>query len=153
MVEGYVVVKTLHVLFAIVAVGVNVSYPVLLARAERDRDALAHVLRSVKVLDNHVANPSYVLLLVTGAALVEMGGLPWSTPWLSAALGLYVLLALLGLLVYSPLLKKQVRLAEDGQAGSEAYETASRRGTIVGMVLAVVAVTIVVLMVAKPALW
>jgi uncharacterized membrane protein len=69
----YAFLKSLHVLLAIVAVGFNAAYGVLLARAAREPEHLSHVLRTVKVLDDRFANPAYGLLLVTGLAMVVVG--------------------------------------------------------------------------------
>jgi hypothetical protein len=54
---------------AIIAVGFNASYGTWLARAAREPEHQAHVLRGIKVLDDRFANPAYALLLVTGLAV------------------------------------------------------------------------------------
>ena len=53
-------------------------------------------VRGVKILDDRIANPAYVLLFVTGAAMVFLGRLSWTTPWLLAALVLYACVAARG---------------------------------------------------------
>ena len=53
----YTFFKFLHVLLAIVAVGFNASYGIWLARAAREPEHQAHVLRGVKVLDDRFATP------------------------------------------------------------------------------------------------
>ncbi len=82
----YDVVKFLHVLLAIAAIGANMTYGIWISRAAREPRALAFALRGVKILDDRIANPAYVLLFITGAAMVFLGRLPWTTPWLLAAL-------------------------------------------------------------------
>ncbi len=148
----YTFVKFLHVLFAIVAVGFNASYGVWLARAAREPEHQAHVLRGIKLLDDRFANPAYGLLLVTGLVMVWVGDLSLTQFWLGTALGLYVLAVLLGLFVYTPTLRNQIRVLDAEGAASPAFQALSKRGTVVGMVLAVDVVVIVFLMVTKPTL-
>ncbi len=81
-----------------------------------------------------------------------MAGIPFSTFWIAAALVLYVLLVLGGLLVYSPTLKAQIAALETGGSTSPEYTRLSQRGTLVGILLAVDVVIIVFLMVVKPTL-
>ena len=57
--------------------------------------------------------------------------------WLGTALGLYVLAVLLGLFVYTPTLRSQIRVLDAEGAASPAFQALSKRGTVVGMVLAV----------------
>jgi len=66
----FTLLKFLHVLLAITAVGANVTYGVWLSRAARDPRHLPFALRGVKMLDDRLANPAYALLLVTGVAMI-----------------------------------------------------------------------------------
>jgi uncharacterized membrane protein len=148
----YLILKYLHVLLAIVAVGFNMSYPIWLSRARREPEHALYVLRGIKTLDDRFANPAYVLLLVLGLAMAFMAGIPLSTFWIAGSLVLYVLLVLIGVLVYSPTLKKQIAALESGGTTSPEFESLSQRGTVVGIVLAVDVLIIIFLMVVKPTL-
>ncbi len=148
----YLILKFLHVLLAIIAIGFNASYPIWLARAQREPEHALYVLRGIKILDDRFANPAYALLLVLGLAMSFMAGIPLSTFWIAAALVLYVVLIVGGLLVYSPTLKGQIAALESGGATSPEYTRLSQRGTVVGILLAVDVVIIVFLMVVKPTL-
>jgi uncharacterized membrane protein len=141
-----------HVLLAIVAVGFNASYGILLARAAKHPEHEDHVLRTIKVLDDRFANPAYALLLVTGLLMVWNADIPLSTFWIAGGLGLYGALVLLGLGVYAPTLRRQIRVLEAEGAGSPGYRRLAARGTVVGIVLAVLAIATVFLMVTKPTL-
>jgi uncharacterized membrane protein len=147
----YTFFKFLHVLLAIVAVGFNASYGILLSRAAREPEHAGHVLRTVKVLDDRVANPAYGLLLVTGLVMVAAGDVDLTQFWLATAIGLYVVVVVLGLFVYTPTLRGQIRMFESGGAGTEEYRRLSVRGTLAGAILGAVVVAIVFLMVTKPA--
>jgi uncharacterized membrane protein len=148
----YLILKFLHVLLAIVAVGFNASYPIWLIRAQREPEHALHVLRGIKTLDDRFANPAYGLLLVLGLAMTFSAGIPLTTFWIAAALVLYVLLIGGGLLVYSPTLKGQIAALEAAGPKSADYDRLSQRGTVVGMLLALDVVLIVFLMVLKPTL-
>ena len=65
----YPYVKTLHILFAIIAVGFNASYAVWLVRGQRDPAHLAFAVKGVKFMDDYIANPCYLLLLLSGLAM------------------------------------------------------------------------------------
>jgi uncharacterized membrane protein len=149
----YQIFKYLHILLAITAVGANLTYGVWIARATRDKAALPFTLRGVKLIDDRIANPAYGLLLVTGLVMVFVGDLPLTTPWLALALGLYAVLLALGAAGYTPTLRKQIALAESDGPESAAYLAVARRGTLLGILLAVDVVVIIYLMVMKPALW
>ena len=148
----YLLLKFLHVLLAIVAVGFNMSYPIWLARAQREPEQALYVLRGIKTLDDRFANPAYALLLVLGLGMTFMAGIPLSTFWIASTLVLYVALVLVGLLVYSPTLKAQIAALEAGGTASPEYGRLSQRGTVVGILLGVDVLIIVFLMVVKPTL-
>ena len=82
--------------------------------------------------------------------MVYIVRLSLTTPWLLTALILYVILVLIGLLVYTPNLRNQIEVLERKGASSPAYQALARRGTIIGITLGVIAVVIVFLMVVKP---
>jgi uncharacterized membrane protein len=146
----YTFFKFLHVLLAIVAVGFNASYGIWLARAAREPEHQAHVLRGIKVLDDRFANPAYGLLLVTGLVMVWVGDLELTQFWLAGGLTLYVVAVVLGLFVYTPTLRRQIQALQTGDTAE--LQRLSARGTAVGAALAVDVVIIVFLMVAKPTL-
>lgn len=149
----FVALKLLHVLAAIVAVGANATYGVWIGRAGRDRATLAFALRGVQWLDDRVANPAYVVLLASGVLLALLSGLALTTPWVLGALTLYALLAAIGLLGYTPTLRRQIAALERTGADSPQYRALARRGNILGAALGVVVLALLALMIAKPALW
>jgi uncharacterized membrane protein len=148
----YSILKFLHVLLAIVAVGFNASYGIWLARAAKEPEHAQHVLRGIKILDDRFANPAYALLLLLGLAMVWEAGIPFSTFWIAASLVLYALLVIVAVAGYSPALRQQVALAEAGRVDSDEYRQVARRGGIIGGILGVLVVIIVFFMVTKPTL-
>lgn len=147
------ILKWIHVLAAIIAVGANATYGVWLARASRSSDVLPFTLRTIKLIDDRLANPAYGLQLLTGLAMAFILPLPLTTPWLLTALILYAILVLVGLGGYTPTLRRQIQALDSEGFGSPNYQALARRATLLGVILAILAITIVFLMVVKPGLW
>lgn len=144
--------KVGHVLMAIVAVGFNFSYGILIRRATAEPAHLGHVLRTVKLLDERFANPAYGLLFVLGLAMVFIGAPDIADLWIWLAIVLFLLATILGFAVYSPLLRRQIAAVEGpGPDSSEYRELAGRAGGL-GALLGGIVVVIVILMVLKPTL-
>jgi uncharacterized membrane protein len=152
VVTWFEIVKFLHILFAIIAVGFNASYGIWLARAARNPDHEPYILRGVKILDDRFANPAYGLLLVTGLIMVAISPFELTAFWIALALALYALALVMAAAVYTPTLRKQIAVLEAEGPDSAAYRRLSARGTVTGILLAVDVVAIVFLMVTKPTL-
>ena len=147
----YTAIKLVHILFAITAVGLNISYAIWIARVARQpREVQGHVLRGVKFLDDRVANPAYGLLLLSGLAMVFVG--PWSltTRWIDGALILYVVAVLLAALGYTPALKRQIQALDAQGHESGEYSAAANRQQLFGIAVAIPILLILFLMVFKP---
>jgi uncharacterized membrane protein len=150
-VNGLVLLKLVHVVAAIVAVGSNVTYAFWLRWAGRDRDRLVATLDGIRRLDSRVANPAYGVLLATGVWMVLAGAYSFTTFWIDAALVLYVTVAVIGGAVYGPAVRRQMNEAER-DPNSAGYVDAERRSTILGAITLVLVLAIVTLMVTKPTL-
>ena len=149
----FVVVKFLHVLLAIIAVGFNATYGVWLATvATQPTPTQSFVLRGVKRLDDWFANPAYVLLAVTGLAMVFVGDLRLTTFWIAGGIVLWAIAVGLGFFVYTPMLRQQIRALESSGPESEEYRRQAANARFIGIVLAVIVVVIVFFMVTKPTL-
>ncbi len=146
----YLIVKFIHVVLAIVAVGANATYGVWFHRASVNPESAETILRGIKLVDDRIANPAYGLLLVTGLLEAYLGGYGLGTRWIDIALVLYVVLVIVAAAIYSPILKKQIAtVASSGVKSPEAMQLAVR-GRIVGISLGVLAIVIVFVMVVKP---
>ncbi len=143
----FLLLKLVHVLAAIVAVGSNLTYVAWLRTS--DPAHVAFAVRGVRRLDRTVANPAYAVLLVTGVLMVWTGAFSFSEHWIQAAIVLYALTALLGIVVFAPAIRRQLAEA-DADPTSAAYRAAARRSTALGWVTIAVVLTIVFLMVVKP---
>jgi len=148
--DWYPWLKTLHILFAIVAVGLNISYGVWQVRAAREPEHTGYALRGIKFLDDRIANPSYAGLLIVGILLVLLGPWEFTQFWVYGAIALYLLMGTVAFFFYSPTLKRQIAVYEASGAGAPEFTALSTRSRVVGIILAVIVVAIIVLMVVKP---
>ena len=147
----YTITKFLHVTFAIIAVGWNASYGFWLARAAREPQATQlFTLKSIKLMDDRVANPLYGLLALSGLFMVWNAGYPLTTLWIALALTLYVIAIVVAFTQITPNFRVALRALESEGAGSAAYKSAMARGRALGIGISVVVLAIVFLMVVKP---
>jgi uncharacterized membrane protein len=147
----FTTVKFIHILLAIIAIGFNATYAIWIQRAQLHPEHLDFALRGVKILDDYVANPAYLLLLVSGLAMVFLAGYHLLTTfWLLSALIIFLVAIVLGYGVYTPTLRRQIQVLAAEGAQSQAYRSISLRGTIVGIVLGVLVLLILGLMVFQP---
>lgn len=147
----FVILKVVHILGAIVALGANLTYPFWLRRAGTDRDRVLDALDGIRRLDSRVANPAYIVVFVVGIFLVITGNYSFGTFWISAAIVLFIIVAILGAVAYAPALKRQETEAR-ADIASPAYAAATQRQNVIGALVTVLVIAIVVLMVAKPTL-
>ena len=142
--------KVVHVIAAIVAVGANLTYAFWMRRdGTDDRARLVFTIESIRRLDNMIANPAYIVLLLTGLGMVISGAFSFSAGWIQAALVLYVVAVLMGIFLYSPAIKRQLAAAEADPSSAE-YRAAANRSNLLGILTTLDVLVIVVLMVTKP---
>jgi uncharacterized membrane protein len=147
----YELLKFVHVLMAILAVGFNASYAIWLRRAAMAPEHEPFALQGIKLLDDRFANPAYGVLLLTGLTMVfTTRGLDLTTFWILLSLILYAITIGLGAAIYTPTLRKQIAELEAEGSRTPRYDALARRSTVTGIVLAVIVVGIVFLMVTKP---
>lgn len=147
----FLLLKYIHVMLAITAVGTNITYAAWGARAKRAPEHLGFALRGIKFLDDRVANPCYGLLLATGLIMAGTH-YTFTTRFVEIAIGLWVLLVIVAAALYSPTLRKQIDALNAGGAESDIFQQLDRKATAVGIPLAIVALLIVLDMVVKPGL-
>jgi uncharacterized membrane protein len=147
----YLILKWLHILCAITALGANVTYFLWLFRMDKNRESLLFTLRTIKIMDDWMANPAYVLAFFTGAGMLNIAKLSYATPWVLTAVTIYAIVSVLGIFVYSPMLKKQIKLAQNPDTAE--YKRAASNGIYLGALITVLVVGITFLMVVKPQLW
>ena len=139
----------IHVLAAIVAVGANLTYAIWFRAAGTNQDRIVFVIRTVRTIDSRLANPAYIVLLVTGLLMVAGGVVSLTAGWILAAIALYVATAAIGIALFAPAIRRQLAEAER-DVSSESYRAAAARSTALGILTTVLVLVIVVLMVTKP---
>jgi uncharacterized membrane protein len=147
---AYLALKLLHIVLAIAAVGANFTYGVWIVRARTNPAFAGVALRGVKFIDDRIANPAYLLLLPTGAAMVWVGGYSFGTRWISAAMTLWLIVVLVGFFGFTPSLTRQIEAIEKDGPNSPDAAAAAKRAGIFAAILAVLVFVILVLMVFKP---
>jgi uncharacterized membrane protein len=147
----YLALKLAHILCAILAIGCNLTYGAWFGLGAREPEHLAFTLRGVKFLDDKISNLAWLGVGVTGPLLAWMAGYPWSERWVWQGLAALILASLLGLFVYSPLLKRQIAALDSGGPGDPLFLALGRRGTQLGLVFIGLDLYALYLMVFKPA--
>ena len=144
----YNLLKFVHVLLAITAVGSNITYGVWNLLAAREPTNLLYTLKGIAFIDRRVANPSYGLLLITGLILVAM---QWGwRGWIVTALILFVLLIIVAVGFYARALRQQIQVLATQGPASAAYKQLDGQARLYGIVSLVIALAIVFMMVVKP---
>jgi hypothetical protein len=141
----------IHILSAITAVGSNATYGLWLTRAGAEPAHLGFALKGIRFLDNRIANPAYGVLLLSGLVMTFMR---WRITdlWIIVALVLFAAVAVLGIAFYSPLLKRQIALADGGQTESPEFGRLMGLSRRFGPGLGLLVAVILVMMVFKPTL-
>lgn len=147
----YLILKFIHIISAITAVGANITYGVWNVRAAREPSHTSFALKGIKFLDDRIANPAYGVLLVTGLVMIFVGSWGFKL-WIIVALVLFAAIAVIGFGVFSPLLNNQIRLADSGDTTSADFQRLASRSRVMGPILGLLVVVILVMMVFKPAL-
>jgi len=148
----YNLLKFIHVAAAITAVGANTTYAVWNARVASEPAHAAFVLKTIRFLDNRIANPAYAVLFLSGLAMVFVGHWSITSLWIVVGIVLFIAVAALGFGLFTPLLREQVRLADAAQTDSPEFARLSRRSAVLGPVLGLIVILILVMMVFKPTL-
>lgn len=147
----YTITKFIHVTLAIIALGSNATYGIWLARvAKMPQDTQLFVLRTIKLIDDRMANVAYGLLVITGLFMAWSAGYPLTTKWIAAAIVLYVIAVVMAFALISPNFRRAIRALETEGAASAAYRGAMSQGRLYGIAISVVVLAIVFLMVTKP---
>ena len=140
----------LHILSAIVAVGVNASYFFWLRRAVVVPETRTYTLTTIRLLETRIAIPAYVIALATGVALALTNGPSFGTAWVDTAVVIWLVIMALGGF-HARVVKRQLAAADSGD--SDAYESGHARGRVLMALIMLCAMGMLFLMVAKPALW
>ncbi|MGJ7494747.1 DUF2269 family protein [Variovorax sp. RT4R15] len=154
----YLLVKWLHILSSVVLVGTGFGSAFYMFFANRSESVAAQavVTRLVVRADWWFTTPTVLIQPATGLLMAYLAGLPFTTPWLVASLGLFALAGACWL----PVVWLQLRMAAMAQEASRRggalpamYWRYARCWEGLGYPAFVAMLGVFYLMVAKPALW
>jgi uncharacterized membrane protein len=145
----YLVLKFVHVLVAIVAVGSSAGSSLWLRLAMRSPAHLPFALRSAKFLDEVLTRPGLIVLLITGLWLAASR---WTLAlfWIRAAIVLVVLVLVLLYVVVGPLMRRLIGVADTEGRASRNWARLERLFELTGGGSGLIIILIVWLMVTKP---
>lgn len=132
------------------AVGTNLSFPILTRLGERDGASLSFALRAVRWVDRWVTIPAYLLAVASGVALVVIERIDPLATWIAGSAALFVLLMGLGLVLYRPVSRRRLAAADHGPHAA-AYRRSARDAAVLDVAILGAALAILALMVVRPA--
>lgn len=141
-----------QIVLLIIAAGANATFAVWLQRGMANRDSLPFVLQGVQAIDNRMARPAYLLLLLSGIGLY-LSADDSQLAWTLLAVILWLIVLFVGYVGYSPTLRKQIALEASAGADSAEYKSAAWRGTFIGIAAGLIVLVNLYLIVFQPALW
>jgi uncharacterized membrane protein len=148
-VSWYLVVKFVHVLVAIVAVGSSAGSSLWLRLAKRSLANLSFAIRSAKFLDEYLTRPGLIVLLLTG---LWMAASRWSLAlfWIRAALLLVLIVLVMLYAVVGALMQGLIRVIDTEGPTSSHWTRLERWFELIGGAAGLIIVVVVWLMVTKP---
>jgi uncharacterized membrane protein len=145
----------LHILGAIAAFGFGFYAPIFGMATAREPQHGHWFTRASKRVSNIIIMPFAILMFVTGAMLVQTGGVEWSARWLSVSMLLYFIALGIVFLLQRPAVNRVIELSAQppGAEGPPPELAANvRRMQIYGTLLLLLTLAVLALMVWKPSL-
>lgn len=155
MSDLYFLLKWVHVVSSAVLLGTGVGIAFFFIRAHKSRNVgvIAAVGREVVVADAIFTASAVILQPITGLAMARIAGFPFSLPWLSWSIALYILIGCCWL----PVIRLQMRMRDLATNASEAgtslpveYDRYYRRWLFLGWPAFSGVLAVFYLMIAKP---
>jgi uncharacterized membrane protein len=148
MMSQYLLLKFIHILVAILALGTSAGLSIALEFYGSHPTHGPFLLRAIGRIVAFVVLPGYVLMLVTGLWMVNMAW-PLTTGWIQRAMVLWAV-GIAGLAIFLAVFRKQRRMLEAEGPSSASYKRVSLLGRGLGGGLGLVVIMILYLMVFKP---
>jgi uncharacterized membrane protein len=154
----YLVLKWVHILSSTILFGAGVgsAFHLFVSYLRRRIGGVAGSTRNVVLADWLLTTPTAILQPVTGIALVDKMGLPYSTAWVAWSLGLYAV----AIALWLPVVVLQIRMRKVADAAERsgspvpaAYDRLFHWWTAMGMGAFVAFLLIFWLMVTKKLPW
>ncbi len=142
--------RFVHITVASIAVGATLAFRFWLRLARREPEHLAFVIRGIRWIDRWVAEPAYFFAFATGVAMVFWGVSSFTAGWLLTALVIYAAIAVLGITVFGPVVRKQLAALERGGVTDAEFLRRERQSAWLGAVTIAGLLAILALMVLRP---
>ena len=158
-VTGYEISLWVHISAVVIGFGATFAESIAFPVAMRlDARHLPYVHRLQLAINQYLATPALVVILLTGMYQVSDADLSFGDFWISASFAILVVLGgLLGAYFIpadrrlGPLVQRDIERSGDGQVVlSDEYQRAARTEGIVGMVAGLLVIVVIYLMVTKP---
>jgi len=160
-VTGYEISLWVHISAVVVGFGATFAESIAFPVAMRlDARHLPYVHRLQLAINQYLATPAVLVILVTGIYQVSDADLEFGDFWISASFAILIVLGgLLGAYFIpadrrlGPMVQRDIERAGDGEVVlSDEYQRAARTEGIVGMVAGLLVIVVIYLMVTKPGL-
>src|SRR5512140_3504991 len=148
--DYYHILKFLHILSDIIAVGFSASYMLWIWRASSDPGKLAYILQGIRFLDSRITNPAFLLIVISGLSMALLSGYPLTSIWIAGAIFLFLAVALLGMLIYAPAFRRLRLAAENPLTQPAELKRLVRRAFGLNLIVGTLVLAILGLMVFKP---
>lgn len=148
--DAYVLIKFLHILTAVVAVGIHLSLLVWLKLTGTGAENTSLVLQGMQILDKRYSGPGYIVILVTGLAMMGMGPYPHTSTWLIMSVVLMIVILGVAHSMFTPSLKKLVVLASEQNADNSSKTSLEKKVRRSGWIIFLLSIAIVYFMIFKP---
>lgn len=151
----YLILKALHILSSVLIVGTGfgTAYYLFFTNRLGRVTSIADVARLVVRADGWFTTPAVIFQPISGLWLAHMAGWEWTTPWIMASIGLFIITGICWL----PVVWLQVRLArmaEQAAANNAAlpdlYWRYAKRWELLGYPAFIAMLGVYFLMVLKP---
>jgi len=150
----YLTVKWIHIISATIVFGTGLgsAWYWLMAHRQKNLAVRAEIARQVVKADWVFTTPAIILLLVSGAWMIETANYPVDSGWISASLILFVIIGI----AWIPVVGLQTRMRDElyralrGSPLSSHYREWQRLWVILGSIAFPATVIIFYLMVSKP---
>lgn len=154
-VDGYLLLKTVHVVGATVLIGTGagIAFFMLMAHLTKDARTVAVVARMVVIADYVFTASAAVTQPITGIMLARRAGLPLLDGWVGWSIVLYMLIGAL----WIPVVGMQIRMRDMAMTAAaadaplpEAYHALFRRWFAFGVPAFMAIMVILWLMITRP---
>lgn len=154
-VDGYLLLKTVHVVGATVLIGTGagIAFFMLMAHLTKDARTVAVVARMVVIADYVFTASAAVTQPITGIMLARRAGLPLLDAWVGWSIVLYMLIGAL----WIPVVGMQIRMRDMAMTAAaadaplpEAYHALFRRWFAFGVPAFMAIMVILLLMITRP---